>query len=63
MDRSVQVQANEVAEVHAVMLLTVAVPLESVTVPHTMRGEVCPVFEQVVVVPHVFTVPAPDGVV
>ena len=46
---------KDVVEVHAVMLPTVADPPERVTVPHTMRGEVCAVFEHVVVVPHVLT--------
>ena len=52
---SVPVQLKDVVLVQAVMLLTVAEPLLSVTVPHTMRGEVCAVLEQVVVVPQVFT--------
>ena len=52
---SVPVQLNDVVLVQAVMLLTVAVPELSVTVPHTMRGELCAVLEQVVVVPQVLT--------
>lgn len=52
---SVPVQTKEVVEVQAVMLLTVAVPLESVVVPHTMRGDAWAVLEHVVVVPQVLT--------
>ena len=52
---SVPVQLKDVVLVQAVMLLTVAEPLLSVTVPHTMRGEACVVLEQVVVVPHILT--------
>lgn len=52
-DVSVHVQPKVLVEVHAVMLPTVIVPPESATVPHTMRGDACDVFEQVLVVPHV----------
>ena len=49
------VQTKEVVEVQAVMLPTAAVPETSVTVPHTMRGDACPVLEQIAVVPQVLT--------
>jgi hypothetical protein len=52
---SVPVQSKDVVSVHAVMLPTTAEPVVSVTLPWTMRGEVCAVLEQVVVVPHVLT--------
>jgi hypothetical protein len=52
---SLTTQLNDEEDVNAVMPVTVAVPPESATVPHTMRGEVCAVLLQVVVVPQVLT--------
>ena len=53
---SVPMQTKDVVLVQAGDIpVTVAEPLLSVTVPHTMRGELCAVLEQVVVVPQVTT--------
>ena len=46
-------QIKLVELVHAVMPVTVAVPLLKVTVPHSVLGFACAVLAQVVVVPQV----------